>query len=118
MKPIRLVIFLPLLLILSTCRLFEREVSTTFQEGAGGYAGTADTYVLEWPGGLGNNEGGNPFMEISEFAPPNDAKWGLIRFDLSSIPSSAIVKSATLELHLIGLRGGNGRQRDRCTQDY
>jgi hypothetical protein len=120
MKALRWIVCL-LLLTLSTCRLFDREVSVTFQEGTEGYVGTADTYILEWGPGNDNNGGGNPYIEITQHTPPNDAKWGLIRFDLTSIPTSAIVKSATLELYLIGLRGGTATKEidvHKITSDW
>lgn len=78
-----------------------------------GYSGVADTCVMEWPASVDNNGGGNPFMEVTQRIPPNDQKWGLVRFDVSSIPSSAIVKRATLELYLLGTRGGGNDKEVR-----
>ena len=93
----------------SSCRNFEveKEHTLVFQEGRGGYDGTADTYVIEWPPGVDNNAGRNPYMEITQVLDPNDNKWGLVRFELTGLPSGVAVVEATLELYLLGLRGGS-----------
>ena len=71
----------------------------TFQEGVSSYAGTADSHIIEYA--TGNNMGGNNEMEAARYvgSSSSDDKAALIKFDVSSIPSTATVDSAYLLLY-------------------
>ncbi len=97
------------LFALTVCRHYE-VTTVTLQEEVGGYSGTRDAHLLEFPG-LGYNDrntGGYHTMEAGRFVGSADDadKAIVIEFDLSSISSSAYVIGATLELYFIGERGG------------
>lgn len=82
------------------------QTSVTFQQGVNNYTGTTDAHIIEYI--PANNTGGNDQVEACRYngAAANDDKSILVRFDVSSIPSSATVISATLELCLVGTRNG------------
>lgn len=56
----------------------------------------------------GSNTGGNDRFEICRYTGSydNDDKQGLLRFDVSSIPSNATITSATVDLTLVECRNG------------
>ena len=80
--------------------------TVTFQQGTNGYSGTADTHISEYA--ASNNAGGNDRFEICRYngSYSNDDKSGLLKFDVSSIPASATVTSATVEFTLVECRNG------------
>lgn len=59
-----------------------------------GYTGTNDTFISDY-GDPDNNYGGEGAMRLRS----NDHRASLIRFDLTGIPASAYVYSATLQLY-------------------
>ena len=67
------------------------DVTIVLQDGFGAYQGTQDAQLLN-----GYNLGGWTQFGISDFGEP-----ALIRFDLSDIPKSAKVESASLELSFL-----------------
>lgn len=46
-------------------------------------------------------------MDVSHSDNPHSEGWGLMRFDLSSIPTNSVIDSASLKLH-VGICGGPG----------
>lgn len=72
----------------------------SFQEGIGGYAGTADTTLssLEPHAALGSA----PTLTLSA----GEVQNALVRFDLSALPPGAQVITAALELRLLAAPGG------------
>lgn len=72
---------------------------TVFQQGLGGYAGNH----VAWFDGSTN--GYNQTARINVGA--NDVYKSLLRFNIASIPSSAIVDEATLDLYYTGRDNGN-----------
>ncbi len=73
----------------------------TLQQGAGGYTGALDTHLTQArPSQLNCNEPSIRIGANRDFA-------GLMRFDLSSIPSTAEIVSATLQLY--DLRWAEGK---------
>jgi hypothetical protein len=83
-----------------------------FQFGKDGYEEAKDTHVTEYTGNNGNNMGGNIENECCEYNPANvDGKSVLVWFDVSSIPTNAILGSATLEMYMTNTRnGGNDKE--------
>lgn len=53
------------------------------------------------------NYGGLTGMDVSHNDNPHNESWGLMRFDLSSIPTNSVIDSATLKLQ-VGICGGPG----------
>jgi hypothetical protein len=80
--------------------------TVTFQQGSNGYTQAADAHISEYAPGI--NAGGNDRFEVSRFngSYSNDDKSGLLKFDISTIPSNATVTSATVELTLVECRNG------------
>jgi len=98
------------LVILASAALAKEEF--VFQYGKDGYEGSKDTHVTEYPGNNGNNMGGNIENECCEYDPANvDGKSLLIWFDVSSIPKTAVIGEATLEMYMTNCRnGGNEKE--------
>jgi len=72
-------------------------LSMTFQYGVApypGYEGVADTYINAWDSDQNYAAEGRVAIRAG------DVKAGLIRFDLSSIPSDSLVTSAELEVYV------------------
>ncbi|MFC1713650.1 DNRLRE domain-containing protein, partial [Candidatus Poribacteria bacterium] len=71
-----------------------------------------DTHITEYSGNNMNNMGGNIENECCEYDPANtDGKSVLIWFDVSSIPTNAVLAEATLELYMTSNRnGGNDKE--------
>jgi hypothetical protein len=70
----------------------------TFQEGASSYSGTEDTYMT----GTGTPDSNFGSLEYFDVARPYDTTWitrGLIKFDVSSISSTAIIQNATISVY-------------------
>ncbi len=84
-------------------------VIVSFQEGVDGYSGTKDAHILEWPVKCDNNTGAHDEIEATrnDAGNSNDDK----AIDLSSIPSTATVTAANLELFFIGERFGSGASK-------
>jgi len=99
-----------LLLVLASAALAKEEF--VFQYGRDGYEDTKDTHVTEYSGNNGNNMGGNIENECCEYDPANtDGKSVLVWFDVSSIPSSAVIGEAILEMYMTSTRnGGNDKE--------
>ncbi len=98
------------LIVLINVALAEEEY--VFQFGLDGYEDTKDTHITEYAGNSGNNMGGNVENECCEYNPANtDGKSVLVCFDVSSIPTNAILGSATLEMYMTDVRNG-GNDKD------
>ena len=77
------------------------EQTITLQQASDGYAGCQDTYVYQYaPGSNYCTQDGLKVGYKQQYA-------GLLRFDLSSIPSDALVEQATLQLYATGWGGTN-----------
>lgn len=81
-------------------------------EGRGSGAGTGVTLNSMADAIVGSfqpnaNYGNTPGMDVSHNDNPHNESWGLIRFDLSSIPTNSVIDSATLKLQ-VGICGGPG----------
>ena len=70
--------------------------TATFQQGISGYTGTTDTYITSPPTDTVNHDADGA-LNLKWYAAENRSNT-LVRFDVSSIPSGAIVVSATLTL--------------------
>lgn len=81
-------------------------ITVSFQQGVNSYTGSADTHIQEYI--TNRNTGGNNELEVGRYlgGTATDDKSALIKFDLSSIPSSATITSATIELTLTNTRNG------------
>ncbi|QYR21853.1 cadherin-like beta sandwich domain-containing protein [Paenibacillus sp. sptzw28] len=83
----------------------DKPVTTTqvvLQQGLNGYVGTDDTSVHEYTSYPDTNWGASNLTYVGRVqAYVNDRKRALHKFDVSSIPSNAIITSATLELYLV-----------------
>ena len=97
---------------LTTCRNFDL-TTVVLQEGVDGYSGTRDAHIQEFGLYEDRNTGGYHTMEAGRFVGSADDadKAIVIAFDLSSIPSSALVHEAIMELYFIGERGGSGEPK-------
>lgn len=106
--------------MLSSCRNFDRFLvlehtyTVTMQQGSDGYTGTTDAHLTEWA--PDNNTGGNPFFEVCRVPQnnQNDDKYGLVRFDISSIPQDAEIVSAQLQLYFMDVRNGSSVKIVQC----
>lgn len=77
-------------------QVLDQPVTTTvtFQQGLDGYAGVADTFISSY------TPNGN-YGTLNYLSTHSDGRYrGLIRFDLSSIPSGVTILEARLELNL------------------
>lgn len=91
-----------------TYRITVPKTSVVLQQGINGYTGTQDAHVSEGIHGV-KNTGMNNAFEVGYYdASMTDRKLGLLRFDLASIPSQAIISEANLGLYLTGTRVRNG----------
>lgn len=74
----------------------------TFQEGAASYAGTTDTYLDQSAPTTDNGAGTSMVCDFdySAFPTVSRVRAGLLRFDVSSISSSAIVIGAQLDVYI------------------
>ena len=66
------------------------------QQGLNSYGGCTDTYMQE--GSPTGNYSSNTFLRVCGFNSPNRQR-GLIKFDVSSIPTTATITNATLYLY-------------------
>lgn len=100
-----------LFLIWATTSAVSAKDVLTFQFGANGYEATMDTHITEYNGNNGNNMGGNIENECCEYNPANkDGKSVLVFFNLSKVPTNAIVAKATLEMCLTSTRNGANKK--------
>ena|GEM_PF-5340698 len=75
-------------------------VTVTFQYGNNNYMGVTDTYISSY-GDPYAPHGYEPILAVRwQRSQVADAEAGLMRFDLTSIPASALVQSATLKLYV------------------
>ncbi len=82
-------------------------MTVAFQQGAGGYSGETDTYISSY-GDPYAPHGFEPIMAVRwQRSQVSDAEAGLIRFDVSSIPPTATIKSATLTMYVTGRTNAN-----------
>jgi len=75
----------------------------SFQEGAGGYAGTDDTMLANWSGAQALSFGGRQNFDVGSFSTSSTARSNaLLRYDLTSLatmfPGGYTVNAATLRL--------------------
>lgn len=84
--------------------------NVTFQQGVNSYTGCNDAHIIEY--NAGRNTGGNDRFEVSRYTGTydNDDKHGILKFNVSSIPSNATVTSATVELTLVECRNGTANK--------
>jgi hypothetical protein len=115
-----LLCIIPLILVwlMPSCRNFDGTIhndsTITLQQGMNGYVGTIDCHILEW--GPDNNTGGNSVFEVCRFPQnqQNDDKYGLIRFDLSSIPGDVEILHAELQVYFTSVRNGTAAKVLNC----
>lgn len=83
-------------------RIRKVPTTVTFQEGVSptaGYTGTLDTYI--WDTNPSTDNGGGVSMVVdTAIGTENDQRKGLLKFDISAIPTSARVVSAQLDLYI------------------
>ncbi|MBC7223226.1 MAG: DNRLRE domain-containing protein, partial [Anaerolineae bacterium] len=78
-------------------------VQVVLQEGVGGYAGTADTYLNAWS--PGSNYGHTSYLAVRT----QDAMAALVHFDLAGVlPANAQVERARLELWVVSQSNASG----------
>ena len=75
--------------------------SITFRQGVNGYAGVEDAKISRWS--PSTNYGDSKYLSVRA----RDVTNSLLRFDLSSIPTGAVVESATLSIYCYGTSNGN-----------
>lgn len=85
------------------------ELTMILQQGARGFTGTRDVQIPADPRFRDQNLGGRPFTGVWR-----DEEVSLVAFDLSSIPRSARVTSAYLELHLWSV----GHSEEEVAREY
>lgn len=83
-------------------RLYSAPTTYTFQEGSNAYAGTIDTYLFQSVPGTANGSAVSMVVDQDYGTYPTitDQRQSLLRFDVSSIPSSSVVVSCTLDLYI------------------
>ncbi|MFB9275595.1 DNRLRE domain-containing protein [Cohnella cellulosilytica] len=88
------------------------KTAVVLQQGAG-YSGQKDVHVSEGTH-RDKNTGAHEAVEVGYFDPlAADRKFGLFQFDLSSIPSDAVLTEARLELNLVGTRARSAGRYDK-----
>jgi len=94
------------------------ETTRVLQQGLGGYAGVADTWVsrLDWdtPPQYTVSYGQNQEINLSRDGGDNP----LLRFDLASVPPNSTIVSATLSLHNTTQSSWSGDPRPRRVELY
>ncbi len=91
-----------LILLIITILILSSHVhadTVTFQDGLSGYTGTTDTSIHGNAGEATTNYGTDTTVGIQTES-ANYLNYGLLKFDLSSIPSNASVSSAVLSVYL------------------
>ena len=92
--------------------------TATFQDGVSptaGYAGTVDTYV--WDTNASTSYGTETtFVADTAVGIETDQRWGLLKFDISSIPTSATVIGVRLDLFIS--TEGSGWKLFKSTADF
>ncbi len=73
-----------------------------FQQGAGGYSGCQDAHILA--NKTGWNTGAEEGLEATGNGGELDAKHGLFRFDLHTLPAETKIDSAWIEIYLVKRR--------------
>ncbi|MBC7223052.1 MAG: DNRLRE domain-containing protein, partial [Anaerolineae bacterium] len=76
-------------------------VEVIFQQGRDGYTGTRDTDIVQWY--PDRNLGTATFVRIRS----GDIEAGLLYFDVSSIPSTATIEEARLQMYVIQRSNAN-----------
>jgi hypothetical protein len=80
-------------------RAAKAETVYTFQEGISSYAGTSDTYI--WDTNPTTNYGGDATYVLDKAVGiETDQRKGLLKFDLSSIPTNFVVTGCKLEQYI------------------
>lgn len=74
--------------------------SVSFQDGSGGYTGVMDTYIWTIATGQSANRGSETTFVVDWNVSTTDERYGLIKFDLSSIPSDAVIIGDDLKLYI------------------
>lgn len=77
------------------------ETTVTLQQGLDGYAGAADTYIYQYAPGTNYYYGDQYKVGYKQ------QNATLLRFDLASIPASATVTQAVLQIYAMGWSGNN-----------
>ncbi|MBM4460683.1 MAG: DNRLRE domain-containing protein, partial [Chloroflexi bacterium] len=76
--------------------------AAVLQPGLDGYTGLQNTYISQWSPAV------NASSETQLLVRSKDVMYGLLRFDLSGIPTGAAVTSAVLELYQYDASNANG----------
>jgi hypothetical protein len=85
-----------------------KETTITLQQGRYGYTGSEDTYIHQYAPS-------SNYCKQDQFRVGYDQTFfGLVRFDLTSIPTSAIVTQATLQLYATGWGGADITVHAHC----
>ncbi len=80
-------------------RLPDVPAQVAFQDGFDGYAGTADTYVWSLSAEQSNAKGSDATF-VADYNSGSDERYGLLKFDLSEIPSNATIVGCDLFLYI------------------
>jgi hypothetical protein len=86
------------------------ETTVTLQQGSGGYAGSEDTYIHQY-------DPDKNHCAVDQFRVGYDQTYfGLVRFDVASIPFNAIVTQAKLHLYATGWGGADITMNAHCVK--
>lgn len=81
-------------------RVSKSPTTVSFQDGVSGYTGTVTTYI--WGTNPTTNRSAETSFVVDVTAGnPTDDRRGLLKFDLSSIPTTARIISAKLEMYIV-----------------
>lgn len=80
-------------------KLAATPIQVEFQEGTNGYAGTSDTYIWSLSTEQGNAKGTETTF-VCDYNSGTDERYGLLKFDLSSIPPQATIIGCDLYLNI------------------
>lgn len=80
-------------------KLSQAPTQVSFQEGVDGYAGTSDTYIWSKAANQGDDHGSDVTF-VADYNSGTDERYGLLKFDLSTIPAGATIVGCDLYLNI------------------
>ncbi len=80
-------------------RLADVPAQVALQDGIDGYTGTADTHLWSLSAEQSNAKGSDATF-VADYNSGSDERYGLLKFDLSSIPSNATIVGCDLYLYI------------------
>lgn len=90
-------------------RAIREAAEASLRQGLNGYAGAVDTYVWSNPANQNDNHGSDATF-IADYDSGTSERYGLLKFDISSITAGSVIIGADLEIY-IAVEGANFQLR-------